>query len=301
MSNELFTPFRWRNFLDSVLGGGQANDSLWRGQECPDWGLVAGFDRELARVHKQSVNDREAKFNKRLAEYKRLTAALNTKDESSPRSSIVNLELSGQHQGLRTRLLDWSESPFVAVFFAFARFVEQGFGSESIRQVLHRQSDRCVAVWQLMRTEELPETIKVIRDYPSSGYRQRAQLGAFTRIVGGTTVDLSVALPVVIKDNGLGSAPKIPLGSCLVKWQLLASDFAVAFDDLRSMGINYSLLFPDEYGAAMQVNLTQGISNLAGITRIRDKIESDEALLRRIAEIVPECTKKPGDAECDEL
>ncbi|AVF05552.1 hypothetical protein C4375_18875 [Devosia sp. I507] len=101
----------WKEFKD-VCRGGNRGDLIWRGQQQP-WRLRTSF-------HRSGRSDLTRYEHEDLARvWRALTGR--TKhifDMTTLEGKVAFLHLL-QHHGFPTPLLDWSESPYVAAFFAF--------------------------------------------------------------------------------------------------------------------------------------------------------------------------------------
>jgi FRG domain len=105
----------WAIFLQEVkksqssfnLGTGPGNTTFFRGQSDSSWGLLPGISRYRWRHH--SSNEEESLYFNFITEAGALLPENN--------SSWANIFFM-QHHGLPTRLLDWSETFSVALYFA---------------------------------------------------------------------------------------------------------------------------------------------------------------------------------------
>ena len=101
-----------------VLGGSVAvtrGRFLFRGHRSPDWKLSSTFDRSFPSIDDDNERDRiEEDLIRHFKHECESEAAL--KETLSDETAAIAL---AQHYGVPTRLLDWTESPYVAAFFAF--------------------------------------------------------------------------------------------------------------------------------------------------------------------------------------
>lgn len=110
-------------FTKYVLEHPRVRDPAWgrmlfRGQANADWGLESQLMRSLSRDHNRDV--RAAHFVEREAAAHFWTNAHRylSANVVLPKKHILDEWALMAHHGVATRLVDWTESPFVAAYFA---------------------------------------------------------------------------------------------------------------------------------------------------------------------------------------
>jgi len=218
----------WDEFTRSVridLFGGEPfrrNRYLFRGVSSEDYQLVSSFDRVFGpRPDPHRM-------------FAALLAAFREECEGQVASEILDDELKtlalGQHHGLPTRLLDWTESPYVAAFFAF---------SGALRH--QPLENRRVAVWVLHRSAPVwsREFGVELLAVPSVGnIRIRNQAGRFTL----------ARTPFRTLEQFVEHAPYD--GVALTKVAVPASEARRCLAELAMMGLTPARMFPDLAGSA---------------------------------------------------
>ncbi|AYG64335.1 FRG domain-containing protein [Rhizobium jaguaris] len=203
---------------------------LFRGQGSESWPLISSFDRWFKGERRY-----KAEASKKLMTlFEQETEGLQIdRDIWSDPNRRLGL---AQHYGVPTRLLDWSESPYVAAFFAFAGLDANALieGHESyVKNVAVWCIDRCVAnVWS---SEAGVEIIHV----PSYGNeRLRNQLGWFTLLKA----------PYDSLEEYVSHFDEAP--AALRRFSIPATDVRRALADLELMGMNFSRIYPGVDGSA---------------------------------------------------
>jgi hypothetical protein len=162
-----------------------------------------------------------------------------------------------QHHGAKSPLLDWTKSPFVAAFFAFAEVI-QTYGDCA-------PADKCVAVWGLRSAEfkrlskrlgdQENQTSHFDMDVLDSGFPQNrrliAQQGLFTR-----TYPIRDLIEVAQYSDGPAAA--------LIKVQVPYKETRQALCILNRMNVNYATLFPDPEGACRHASMAAVIEDYEG-------------------------------------
>jgi hypothetical protein len=193
---------------------------VFRGHTDTNWPLQSTLDRH--RPDFKSDEQRAECFAALIREFRREAVGLASASYTFPLGDA--LELLARHHGLPSTLLDWTESPYVASYFAFD-------GAADARSA-------SVAVWMLDRTLLKPEwfgtVIDLIDDRDLLRFNVRAieQRGVFTRV-------LTVKQP----------AEQL-LSDALVKFELPSTERGVALAELDAMTITAKNLFRDFDGAA---------------------------------------------------
>jgi hypothetical protein len=214
-------------FIDGVAARGKY---YFRGQGSSLWPLISSFDRWYSSSNK-SLRKKDA--TERFLRFFRDEASRLTLDPTIESSSEQLLGLA-QHYGVPTRLLDWTETPYVAAFFAFS-------GIDSSPNSEHR-----IAIWCLDTTSQIWDEdtgIKLISIPSPYNERLKNQLGKFTLLQS----------PFDTMDEHIDKCDKT--GFALQKITLPASEAHKALSDLDFMGINYSTIFPGLDGCARAARL----------------------------------------------
>ena len=202
---------------------------LFRGVALAEWPLISTFDRWYSgrpREGKARASERLLALFQKEAEGADLPQAFWANE-------VARLALA-QHNGVPTRLLDWTESPYIAAFFAFAAIAHS---SEPPQNVAVWCLDSRSPVWSREFGAE-------ILDVPSYGNdRLRTQLGRFTLLRAPFDT-----LEEYVEHFNDERAP-------LWQYRIPSRDVRVALADLDVMGINYSRIFPGLEGCARAARL----------------------------------------------
>jgi len=195
---------------------------LFRGQENAEWKLVSSFDREFKCIKYETLIEN---FEK---EYQHIPAVVQSKPEYFP--------ALGQHYGLPTRLLDWSESYYIAAFFAYQKALHKLEG-KSLSRI--KAENNSIAIWALDRTKEFWAPY-IVRPPTGENKRLYEQMGYFIKIPHKNDY---ISLDDLVE--------KTPTSEVLL-WKLIIPlrEVVEVMADLSFMGLNANILMGGDEGRA---------------------------------------------------
>ncbi|NOY43500.1 MAG: FRG domain-containing protein [Planctomycetes bacterium] len=241
----------WREFFDLTVDSFATGPAfVFRGQTAYDWPLESSIDRLESKYPKRkNLCGSIPEFFERppFTEEQHLNAfkrAIRGRRGPNPGAlSEDDYWALGQHHGLATPLLDWTRSPFVALFFAFEE-----------EECLHADGKwgepeyRGVYVLSTNTIEDAAKddtfAVRILSPESDANYRLISQAALFIRMPRKTKLEDYVAKHFP-KENRNATFKKIKIPNddrddCLVT--------------LNKMNINHMTLFPDIDGAAKHVN-----------------------------------------------
>lgn len=260
----------WKHFIDFVYEEMLDYELyIWRGQRSTDWKLVPKLYR-INGIERMAPIERNMLDSSHLERFKYATRG---RRGSSPKMIEDENEWwsLGQHHGLATPLLDWSESPFVAAFFTYIDQGEKQTQQTQYRAIyaLHkpsvefRDNERSQKTKERIKNGELtPFTcallnidpkplVQFIRPMSDDNQRLVNQGGLFTRTAHSYC--LEDCIQKIHNENEADFA--------LLKILVPNKDRTLALRMLNRMNINHLSLFPDLTGASNYCNLFAEIKN----------------------------------------
>lgn len=213
----------WSDFRESLLRYAQLSrgrrDELWfRGQGDSDWTLSTTLDRvkpNTTAAERQAINKSLLQAFKNEARHIGLSEALI--------DSETKLELLARHHGLLSPLMDWTLSPYVAAYFAYA-----SYKPEMISEYV---SVWCLDVQQIDWSSR--KDIEMLwQDLPVfENRRALQQRGVFLRTAKSDPLEQLIP-------------------EYLTRFDLPVTDRVTAMQDLDEMLVNATTMFYDLEGAA---------------------------------------------------
>ncbi|NNA66417.1 FRG domain-containing protein [Pseudomonas gessardii] len=234
--------FEFSQFFHQGPGG-----FYFRGQADERWGLTTTLERFESGINKYVSGTRQHM----LADFKRLLRGKGLLSQMNINSDEEIFAL-GQHYGLPTPLLDWSESFYIALFFAFAEDTPKDaenvavwaiqYSAKELMEAYNIESrSRCITDDDVR--DFLP--IQFVDPYTDVNSRLVSQSGVFIQKPSG--VDLEKIVASYCSDNN--DSP------VLAKITIPVAERESVVNNLFAMNINWSTIYPGIDGAARHAKM----------------------------------------------
>jgi hypothetical protein len=278
----------WRKLpelLEDAFFNRPKTQLIYRGHRRYDWPLTPSLGRfDERRIITAEVADAQLRLFRRAVRGRINDRTLVEEGEDNELWSV------GQHHGLLTPLLDWTYSPYVALFFAFERPDKTGELNNPYR-----------AIYVLNKThveaEDRCPDVSVLEPRKDDHGRLVNQAGLFTYTSYGNT--LENFLINSLQDEVLQDVPEDDEAGVLAKYlckiYIPNEDRTDCLRHLRMMNVHHASLFPDLIGASSFCNIM--------VAEEAQQMREDEIAKRKLQETekpVPEATEEavvePGEA-----
>ena len=217
---------------------------IFRGQQRNDWDLIPS----LARGSANGVFT--PKQSKRCLEIFR-RAARGRKDLDLTLEDDLEMWALGQHHGLKTPLLDWTLSPFVALFFAFEKEDLDAATASDSRVVFALNKTRIERrVGELLEEgSTADQVVRIFQPLGDSNRRLLSQAGVFLAVPPNESVT-----SWVLTNLGGETEGNADLSDSIMKIHIPNERRAECLRALHRMNIHHASLFPDLIGSSAYTN-----------------------------------------------
>lgn len=245
----------WRDFpdlLESSFFSRIDTQFIFRGQRRYDWQMIP----TLARIKSNDIVTEELANQQLVMFRKAIRGRIN--DHSLLEDGLEDDELwsIGQHHGLKTPLLDWTYSPYVALFFAFFEEDQQDENDNPYRAVY-------ILNKSFIADDKLCPDIRVFEPKKDDHGRLVSQAGLFTFSPFDATIEnkLADSLASELEDLEASREGKevgedaFEIAKYICKVYIKNEDQQDCLKHLRQMNVHHASLFPDLIGAADYCNI----------------------------------------------
>jgi hypothetical protein len=230
----------WEAFIEAMRSPDHnkaKGEIVYRGQAGYDWHLSS----TLARLFDGGAVPAEHQANL-LAQFR-----LAMRGRGLDVSNLDEQEIwaFGQHHGLRTPLIDWTKSPYVALFFAFDEPDAEGVDNPS-RAVF------CLNMTAIRADESLSEIIFEPTHHENA--RLVNQAGLFTITPSGKDNLVSAILNELAENEVINPDDPMDVARYISKIHIPNENRVECLNTLRKMNIHHANLFPNPGGASKYCN-----------------------------------------------
>lgn len=238
----------WQFFHDYIIEEMQDFEGyVWRGQRDSSWPLKSSLDRLLDKAGSTNPSAHAKHTKQHLAAFQKATRG--RRGVNPPKLNDQEWWALGQHNGLATPLLDWSDSPFVGLYFAFEKADVPSSGMRAVWAITHTTDENKKAEADNEWHAE-PKTLSFIRPNQNENPRLLSQAGLFTQGPAGKNVEEWV------ERYASGNSTEMTL----IKIMIPDTGRRECIRTLNQMNINHATLFPDLYGAGAHCNRSLELS-----------------------------------------
>jgi len=225
----------WQEFHQNVRSLKSKRGYVWRGQKKDEdngWSLQSSFDR---KVQTKDQHDRAKKLKLHHDNFKE---AMNKSYPNVLTRDDVDIWALGQHYGLKTPLLDWTLSPYIAAYFAFNEGIDTNDRNDRYRYVyaLNRSLERLMS--KRKKASEIlssDRSVPFIDKLPHPNPRFTAQKGIFTKAFHGNDV----------REYVHSFSRQRPSEVVIVKFRIPTKDRKKCLCELHLMNIDHTSLLLD--------------------------------------------------------
>lgn len=257
--------------------GFRDSEYIFRGQHRYNWSLQPSLDRMSLGAIEEDIAKKQLR-NFRLSIRGRVpdSAILNEDDD---------LWAMGQHHGLATPLLDWSSSPYVALFFAFVDEDPPTWFDDEGNPENH---SRVIYVLNKSFIEDLIDSIdsnpledgypKIVEPSKDDHGRLVNQAGLFTMAPYSETIESSLLKALTDSEVNVDDPMDLSKYICKIHIPNSSSTRRSCLQHLRKMNIHYGSLFPDVIGASGYCNalISEAIENRSKPKPVENMIKEYE-------------------------
>ena len=221
----------WNGFIDLLHNENALKRNhgyFYRGQASENWKLEPTLKRNVKSKNLENIK------TKTLSTFKK--HCLGRRGHNPANLNENEWWAVGQHFGLNTPLLDWTESPYVAAFFAFNNVIDNK--GNVVVWLLSKGINKTPCIEKLRKDKQL----EFVFPYIDENSRLINQRGLFVKSPDMVCIEQWAK---DIKDTGTIGLAKILIPK---------SERQFALDSLDKMNINEFTLFPDLSGAGMYSN-----------------------------------------------
>ncbi len=257
-------PSDLKQLLELIETYEQGREHVWyRGVSRHDYELVPTIARSEKIKTEKDLDDVEKKIS---AAFSQRSPPFLEKDVDGPWKSMFFM----QHYGIPTRLLDWSESPFVSLYFALANVPRKKDGEAAsdvalwfCDPIVWNRTSLAHISFQGGVLDETCEELKAYR--PDMSFDQKATLPIMIygthnspRIVSQRGVFALFGKSMKGMDN-VFKAGKYEEG-CLQKARIKAENVDTLLKSLYQKGFSESTIYPDLFGLSLEIRRRFGFS-----------------------------------------